>query len=209
MVDDVGTPVEKLTAAEFGDGLPVVPALITVSGQLDFINMAQLTGVDDIHGSFKTVFKPTVMPDVQMRSCRFAAQCDQLFRLCCGHTEGLFQHNILPCQQCHFGMGIMIHGTGGDGYQFHFGICQKIFDPCIGTAAEFFCKGYGSFFNTVAHSRKMEFVTSRPQFVAVHTVTGSAQTNQTHLNGFRHKENLLEDIFISVIIMPVSSGKVK
>jgi len=191
MVDDVGTPVEQLTAAELGDGLPVVTALVAVAGELDFVDIAELAGVDDVHSGFKAAFEATVVADEKLGAAGLTAEGDELTGLGGGHTEGLFKKDILTGQKRHFGMGIVVDGAGGDADELDLGIGQQVFDPGVGTAAPLFDEGLCALFDDVADSGEVEFIAAGGEFLAVHAVAGAAKADETDLNGLGHGIRLL------------------
>jgi hypothetical protein len=182
----MGAPIADLSAAGRFKRLPVVAALEPVAAQLDLIDLAENTRIDDIRDHLKAVFKAAVVTDVQMRACGLAAQLDQLLGFCGIHRERLFKEDILACKQCHFSMLHVVDGAGCNVDEFDFGVSNQLLNGSVSLGIELLGKGSNTFGNDVTASDENKFILAGCKLVGVHGIAGAAKANNTYFDGVAH-----------------------
>jgi len=112
LVDKVGTPVKELTAAKFGNCLPVISVLEAVLFCIYFVNLTELTAVDNFLYSVESSFKSSLLVNKESGSaaliCLFIKSKCLFVRDC----SRLFKKNVLACFKRHHCVHKMVAGTG-------------------------------------------------------------------------------------------------
>ena len=188
MIHDVRTPVEHLAAAEIGDGLPVVAALIAVARQTDLKDVAQFAAVHQVLGEQEVRLEAAVVADEQAAAAVVAlAQALQLERLLVGHAHRLLAQNVLASEQRHLDVLVVIAGAGGDGHQLDVGIADQILDLVVGVnlgeALLHLLKTLG---NDVARGDDHALVLLALEFLQMHAPARAAKADQTDSDRICH-----------------------
>ena len=184
VIHNVRAPVEQLSAAKLLDGLPVVAALIAVTGKTDLINLAENAGIDDLVDLQKSFLKAAIVANEHLGTAGLTAKTNQLLCLLVGFTEWLFHQNAFACQKRHFCMGVVIAGTGGDIYQLHLGIGDHILDILISTATKLLGKHIGSFGDQITGGNHLKLIGAILEAILVTEHTDTAKSYGTDLDGF-------------------------
>ena len=175
----MGTPVEKLTAAELHNGLPVVAALIFVAGKTDLIYLAENAGVNDFVDPDKALLKTPVVAGAG----RLTAELHQLLCLFICLAEGFFHKNAFPRQKSHLCVPVMVAGTGRDIDYLNLGIGNQILDSLIGTAAELFCITGTAVGNQIAGCDNGKLIGALLQALSVNRHPDPSKTDNSDFNG--------------------------